>query len=125
MEEVSAEKGAVDSAKGATLNEMSAMVLQLNQRIADKKARLAPIIKGILLFAKTVSTVCFSKWDGRLIEIKLTRLWSWTELRPLRQEIQDLTIEYEEKKHSYDSMSAGLESTLAKLQQVSFEISWI
>ena len=46
MEEISAEKGAVDSAKGASLNEMSAMVLQLNQKIADKKARLAPIIKG-------------------------------------------------------------------------------
>ena len=29
-----------------------------------------------------------------------------------------MTIEYEEKKHSYDSMAAGLESSVGKLQQV-------
>lgn len=46
MEQVSGEKANIDQKKGQTLNEMSSLVLELNQRIATKKAQLAPIIKG-------------------------------------------------------------------------------
>ncbi|KAL4220507.1 Intraflagellar transport protein 81 [Mactra antiquata] len=39
------------------------------------------------------------------------------ELRPLRQQAQEITIEYNEKKQAYDTASAGLESNMAKLEQ--------
>ena len=42
----------------------------------------------------------------------------WTELRPLREKCQELTAEYEQKKHIYDTTAAGLESATAKLEQV-------
>ncbi|XP_050724013.1 intraflagellar transport protein 81 homolog [Eriocheir sinensis] len=84
MEEVSSMKAKVDERKGETLEEMSGMVMQLNHKIAERKAHLAPIIK---------------------------------ELRPLRQKMQDLTVDYNEKKHSYDSVAAGLDSNMAKMEQ--------
>ena len=31
--------------------------------------------------------------------------------------MQDLTVDYNEKKHSYDSVAAGLDSNMAKLEQ--------
>lgn len=40
------------------------------------------------------------------------------ELRPLREECQEITTEYESKKHAYDSTAAGLESVTGKLEQV-------
>lgn len=46
MEQVSGEKANIDQKKAQTLNEMSSLVLELTQRIATKKAQLAPIIKG-------------------------------------------------------------------------------
>jgi hypothetical protein len=46
MEQVSGEKASIDQRKGQTLEEMSSLVLELTQRIATKKAQLAPIIKG-------------------------------------------------------------------------------
>ncbi|XP_047108512.1 intraflagellar transport protein 81 homolog isoform X1 [Schistocerca piceifrons] len=84
LEEVSSEKADVDQEKGKTLEEMSSVVVQLTQRIASRKALLAPIIK---------------------------------ELRPLREQCQEVTTEYEQKKQIYDSTAAGLESTTAKIEQ--------
>ena len=39
------------------------------------------------------------------------------ELRPLRQRNQELTSIFEDKKHAYDTASAGMESNMAKLEQ--------
>jgi len=39
------------------------------------------------------------------------------ELRPLRQQCQELTVEYGEKKGIYDTTAAGLESNMSKLEQ--------
>ncbi|XP_052216960.1 intraflagellar transport protein 81 homolog isoform X2 [Dreissena polymorpha] len=38
------------------------------------------------------------------------------ELRPLRQQAQELTVEYNDKKKAYDTKAAGLESNMAKLE---------
>jgi hypothetical protein len=46
MEQVSGEKADIDQEKGRTLEEMSSLVLDITQRIAAKKAQLAPVIKG-------------------------------------------------------------------------------
>ncbi|KAG7157671.1 Intraflagellar transport protein 81-like [Homarus americanus] len=83
MEKVSTMKAEIDERKGQTLEEMSGMVIELNHKIAERKARLAPIIK---------------------------------ELRPLRQKVQDLTVDYNDKKHTHDSVAAGLDTNLAKLE---------
>lgn len=45
------------------------------------------------------------------------QLHLFAELRPLRQKMQDLTVDYNEKKHTYDSVAAGLDSNMAKLEQ--------
>jgi hypothetical protein len=39
------------------------------------------------------------------------------ELRPLRQRQQELAVEHAEKKQSYDSVAAGLDSTVGKLER--------
>ena len=41
----------------------------------------------------------------------------------MRQQSQEVTIDYEEKKHAYDSMAAGLESNNAKLESVRSKFS--
>ena len=41
------------------------------------------------------------------------------ELRPLRQQAQEMETEYNEKKSAYDQLAAGLESNRSKLEQVS------
>lgn len=41
-----------------------------------------------------------------------------TELRPLREKYQDLSAEYDKTKQTHDSTAAGLDSSLAKLEQV-------
>ncbi|XP_015917332.1 intraflagellar transport protein 81 homolog isoform X2 [Parasteatoda tepidariorum] len=84
LEKVSSIKAELDEKKGQTLEEMSIMVQKLNLKIAEKKARLAPVIK---------------------------------ELRPLRQQCQDMSFEYEQKKQTYDSCALGLESSISKLEQ--------
>ncbi|GFT89654.1 intraflagellar transport protein 81 homolog [Nephila pilipes] len=84
LEKVSSMKAELDEKKGQTLEEMSVMVQKLNIKIAEKKARLAPVIK---------------------------------ELRPLRQQCQDMSFEYEQKKQAYDSCALGLESNISKIEQ--------
>jgi len=37
--------------------------------------------------------------------------------------LQELTSIYEEKKHAYDTASAGMESNMAKLEQVTYHKS--
>ena len=39
------------------------------------------------------------------------------ELRPLRQQNADLQVEYDEKKHSYDTLLLQLESGMSRLEQ--------
>ena len=46
LELASESKASLDQQKGEKLNDMSAMVLRLNEKIAQRKAKLAPIIKG-------------------------------------------------------------------------------
>ncbi|CAG2053694.1 unnamed protein product [Timema podura] len=53
LEQVSVEKAAVDQEKGKTLEDISSLVQQLSQRIASKKAQLAPIIKELRLLEGT------------------------------------------------------------------------
>lgn len=47
LEKVSSIKAELDEKKGQTLEEMSVMVQKLNLKIAEKKARLAPVIKEL------------------------------------------------------------------------------
>ncbi|CAG0892043.1 unnamed protein product, partial [Darwinula stevensoni] len=54
LEQLSQAKSGLDEAKGKTLEEMSDLVLQLNTKIADRKAHLAPIIKGLTLYSISI-----------------------------------------------------------------------
>ena len=83
LEKVANLKANLDEQKGSTLEDMSGLVHQLTVKIAERKSRLAPIIK---------------------------------ELRPLRQQCQDMQIRYDEKKHHYDSTALQLQSNMGKLE---------
>lgn len=39
------------------------------------------------------------------------------EVRPLREKMQNFSVDYNDKKSGYDSVAAGLESNMAKLEQ--------
>lgn len=47
-----------------------------------------------------------------------------TELRPLREKVQEVTNEYDEKKKVYDRTAAALDSGAAKLEQVRNILDW-
>ena len=83
LEKVANQKANLDEQKGSTLEDMSGLVHQLTVKIAERKSRLAPIIK---------------------------------ELRPLRQQCQDMQMSYDEKKHHYDSTALQLQSNMGKLE---------
>ena len=83
LEKVANLKANLDEQKGSTLEDMSGLVHQLTVNVAERKSRLAPIIK---------------------------------ELRPLRQQCQDMQISYDEKKHHYDSTALQLQSNMGKLE---------
>ena len=83
LEKVANLKANLDEQKGTTLEDMSGLVHQLTVKIAERKSRLAPIIK---------------------------------ELRPLRQQCQDMQMSYDEKKHHYDSTALQLQSNMGKLE---------
>ena len=59
MEKVSSMKATIDARKGETLEEMSGMVMELNKKIAERKAHLAPIIKGEFLLVMTYTPALF------------------------------------------------------------------
>jgi len=72
MEQVSGEKANIDQKKGQTLNEMSSLVLELNQRIATKKAQLAPIIKGkhwINFYSIELKDLHPRHWSGWVLRV--------------------------------------------------------
>ena len=48
MEAIEATASGLDSQKGQTLEDMSGMVHQLSMKIAERKSRLAPIIKELV-----------------------------------------------------------------------------
>ena len=83
LEKVANQKANLDEQKGSTLEDMSGLVQLLTVKIAERKSRLAPIIK---------------------------------ELRPLRQQCQDMQMSYDEKKHHYDSTALQLQSNMGKLE---------
>lgn len=50
LEEISSKKASVDEKKGEVLEEMSDLVLELNKKISEKKANLAPLLRGYHCF---------------------------------------------------------------------------
>ena len=60
MEAVEATASGLDAQKGQTLEDMSGMVQQLSVKIAERKSRLAPIIKELV-----------SKYLGSFLMIQL------------------------------------------------------
>ena len=83
LEKAATVKANLDEQKGATLEDMSGLVHQLTLKIAERKSRLAPIIK---------------------------------ELRPLRQQCQDLQMEHGDRKSQFDSTALQLQSNMARLE---------
>ena len=83
LEKVSSIKEEIDEKKGQSLLDMAATVEQLNEKIASKKASLAPIIR---------------------------------ELRPLREQDQELSADHAEKKTVYENLAASFESRRSQLE---------
>lgn len=83
LEKVSSVKEDLDEKKGKSLMDMAAGVEQLNEKIASKKASLAPIIR---------------------------------ELRPLREQNQELSADHAEKKAAYENLVASFESRRSQLE---------
>lgn len=54
LEGVSNEKAATDEIKSRTLEEMSAMVITLNSKINERKAKLAPLLRGFFFFKHNI-----------------------------------------------------------------------
>lgn len=119
LDEMALQKSELDMAKGQSLEQISGLVLELREQIASRKAQLAPVIKGFFLFFLHIHTV--SLMDGTFLFMVLPD-FCLIELRPLREKCQELTAEYNQTKQRHDSTAAGLDSSLAKLEQVPYNV---
>ena len=64
MEAVEATASGLDVQKGQTLEDMSGMVHQLSMKIAERKSRLAPIIKELRPLRQWFLSVVMISWGG-------------------------------------------------------------
>lgn len=83
LESISAAKAETDLMKGKTLDEISAIVDNINSALLERKNQLAPQIK---------------------------------QLRSVRQEYQEIEIEYLEKRAIYENTAVGLDSERLRLE---------
>jgi intraflagellar transport protein 81 len=121
MEQVSGEKANIDQRKGQTLNEMSSLVLELNQRIATKKAQLAPIIKELRpLREKCQELTAEYEQKKRVYDTTAAGLESAT--AKLEQEVQNMKVEIQTSESKYHLLQAESVISQVKLDQLAEEM---
>merc|ERR1719326_2212545 len=113
LEKASVEKAAVDRTKGKTLDEISAIVQQINSQLKEKKNKLAPQIKA-LRSARQSFQVVESKhmekkgaYDSAMCELQ-------GDLKRISEEVQRLDTETRDSEKAYHELNMQL--TLADSQ---------
>lgn len=121
MEQVSGEKANIDQKKGQTLEEMSSLVLELTQRIATKKAQLAPIIKELRpLREKCQELTAEYEQKKRVYDTTAAGLESTT--AKLEQEVQNVKEEIQTSESKYHLLQAESVISQVKLDQLAEEM---
>jgi len=110
LEKVSTSKASIDERKNQNLQQMSATVQELHDKIASKKIELAPMIKSMYTF--TIRHVCDFK------QLKIVACFSIKDLNSMRQQAQILGHEHDSAKRKYDGIFSTVESSLSSLVRV-------
>ncbi|KAG8225121.1 hypothetical protein J437_LFUL006144 [Ladona fulva] len=87
----------------------------------QKRAQLAALIAevGVLVRTQEVLLAMEEDLNGNLVilGIIIFHVFDWTELRQMREKYQDLKVSYDKKKRLHDSLTAGIESEVSKVEQ--------
>ncbi|XP_021936046.1 intraflagellar transport protein 81 homolog [Zootermopsis nevadensis] len=121
MEQVSGEKANVDHEKGQTLEEMSSLVLELTQRIATKKAQLAPIIKELRPLRESCQ-VLTAEYEQKKHVYDTTAAGLESATAKLEQEVQNLKEEIRASESKYHLLEAESVISQVKLDQIAEEM---
>ncbi|XP_067006845.2 intraflagellar transport protein 81 homolog [Anabrus simplex] len=123
MELVSGEKANIDQQKGQTLEEMSTLVLQISQRIASKKAQLAPIIKELRPLREKCQEVQ-TEYDQKKQTYDSTAAGLESATAKLEQEVQNMTQEILSNESTIHRLKAESIITEVKLDRLAEELRY-
>jgi len=120
LEKASVEKASVDRTKGKTLDEISAIVQQINVQLREKKNKLAPQIKA-LRSARQNFQVIETKhsekkgvYDNAMLEVE-------GDIKKMSEEVKRLEIENQESENAYHELNMRIALADSQMQRTSAE----
>ncbi|EGD75009.1 CDV-1R protein [Salpingoeca rosetta] len=119
LEDVSANKGELDARKGETLDDISRMVDELNEKISAKRTSLAPLIKQLRSLRAEEKTVKEkydekkAEYDASSAQLESSKSKLETEVKALREEV---SVE-ESRYHYLHNMIAHISKQLEVAQR--------
>ncbi|KAB7496012.1 Intraflagellar transport protein 81-like protein [Armadillidium nasatum] len=121
LEQVSSMKAAVDEKKGETLNEMSEMVRELNFKINERKASLAPLLKEVRPLREKMQNLQV-EYNDKKMSFNSTSAGLESNTTKLEQDVKSLKDEVLKAETKYHVDSYEKEIMEFKLQQAAEEI---
>lgn len=121
LEKVSSTKAELDKQKSQTLTEMSSMVRRLNGKIAEKKARLAPIIKELRPLRQQCQDMTF-EYEQKKSAYDSCAAGLDSGLSKLEQEVQKFQDEISSSESRYHYLNCYIEMLELKDQMIADEI---
>ncbi|RXG61203.1 Intraflagellar transport protein 81-like protein [Armadillidium vulgare] len=121
LEQVSSMKATVDEKKGETLNEMSEMVRELNFKINERKASLAPLLKEVRPLREKMQNLQV-EYNDKKMSFNSTSAGLESNTTKLEQDVKSLKDEVLKAETKYHVDSYEKEIMEFKLQQAAEEI---
>jgi len=120
LEKASVEKAAIDRTKGKTLDEISAIVQQINSQLKEKKNKLAPQIKALRSARQSFQVVEAkhmekkSAYDTAMCELQ-------GDLKRISEEVQRLDTETRDSEKAYHELNMQLTLADSQMQRATAE----
>jgi intraflagellar transport protein 81 len=120
LEKASVEKMQVDKAKGKTLDEISAIVQQINAQLKEKKNKLAPQIKALRSVRQSFQQV-EAKYMDKKSHYDQQRSQMDSDLQRVAVDVKQLENEVLDAEQSYHELNMQLSVTESRLQRATKE----
>jgi len=120
LEKASVEKASVDRNKGQTLDEISAIVQQINTQLRDKKNKLAPQIKALRSARQSFQVVEAKHiekkgvYDQAMCEME-------AEIKKVSEDVKRLQTETQESERAYHELNMQLTLADSQMQRANAE----
>lgn len=120
LQKASVEKASVDKTKGKTLDEISAIVEQINSQLKEKKNKLAPQIKA-LRSARQSFQVVEARHQEKKTAYDQVKCSMDSDLNKICGEVQALENETQESERAYHELNMVLTLSDSKMQRANAE----